>query len=238
MGPPPGSAVPSRGPLLQVRALACDRGGRQLFGGLELQVSPGEIVWLRGTNGRGKTSLLRLLCGLSTPAGGEIELRASPTPSEAAGICWVAHANALKDDLKAGEALGFLCALAGIRPTVAELGRALDRMGVLSHEHALVRTLSQGQRRRVALARLAMSLRTPLWLLDEPFDALDDRGVQALKSLLGEHASTGGATVLTSHQDVGLGQLASAGAMVLREFSLDASPGDNVPAHAADRMQT
>lgn len=222
MGQPPAEAAHGDAALLQAQALACERGGRRLFDGLDLKIAPGEIVWLRGANGRGKTSLLRLLCGLSTPIAGQIVPGALHTPSSAAGRCWIAHANALKEDLEAGEALRFLCAIAGLRCATSQIRQALGRMGVLPHEHALVRTLSQGQRRRVALARLALSLHVPLWMLDEPFDALDEEGVQALKVLLQEHARLHGATILSSHQDVGLGQWASSGRIALREFTLDA----------------
>lgn len=222
MGRPPGDAAQDSAALLQAQALSCERGGRRLFDGLDLKIAPGEIVWLRGTNGRGKTSLLRLLCGLSTPAAGRIVPGPRQTPSTTAGQCWIAHANALKEDLQAGEALRFLCAIAGLHCETAQIRQALERMGVLPQEHAPVRTLSQGQRRRVALARLALSLREPLWMLDEPFDALDDQGVQALKALLQEHARLHGATILSSHQDVGLQPWASSEGVALREFTLGA----------------
>lgn len=213
--------------VLQARGLACERGSRRLFEGLDLDVAAGEIVWLRGANGRGKTSLLRLLCGLSSPAAGDIRTPLS-RPGAAHGDspaaqapCWIAHANALKDDLGAGEALRFLCALAGRPASADEARQALSRMGVGSRLDAPVRTLSQGQRRRVALARLALALPVTLWLLDEPFDALDGDGVQALKTLLQDHAQLGGATVLTSHQDADLPSLARGGHARLREVWLD-----------------
>lgn len=206
-------------PLLRARALAGSRGERRLFEGLDLSLRPGEVVWLRGRNGRGKTTLLRLLAGLSTPAAGTIELQGQPLRQAAAEgrrrLCYVAHANALKDDLSATEALRFLARIGGIRPGDDELERALARLGVASRAAAAVRTLSQGQRRRVALARLALPDAPLLWLLDEPFDALDDRGIEVLNGLLTAHARAGGTTLLTSHQALSLRE------PVPRELRLD-----------------
>ena len=194
--------------LLSVRSLAAQRGDRLLFEGLDLDVAPSEVVWLRGRNGRGKTTLLRILAGLSTPAAGEVQI-AGLSMSSAAGqckasMCYVAHANALKDDLTATQALAFLAGLHDGPPADDVIVAALARLGVGSRAAALVRTLSQGQRRRVALARLALPDRPPLWLLDEPFDALDDRGIEILNGLLAEHAARGGSALLTSHQALSL----------------------------------
>jgi heme exporter protein A len=206
-------------PLLRARALAGRRGERRLFEGLELSLRPGDVVWLRGRNGRGKTTLLRMLAGLSTPEAGTIELDGRPLQQAAAEgrrrLHYIAHANALKDDLSATEALRFLARIGGTRPSDEALQRALARLGVASRAAAPVRTLSQGQRRRVALARLALPDAPPLWLLDEPFDALDDRGIEVLNGLLTEHAGAGGATLLTSHQALSLRE------PVPRELRLD-----------------
>lgn len=195
-------------PLLEVQRLAASRGERRLFQGLDLALHAGHIVWLRGRNGRGKTTLLRLLAGLSTPAEGEIRvrgqaLRTAPT-SWRAEVGYLAHANALKDDLTAAEALRFAGALTGLTPHPAQVLEALRRLGLSSRAGAPVRTLSQGQRRRVALARLALPCAPRVWLLDEPFDALDDRAVEVLNTLLAEHAAAGGAALLTSHQALSL----------------------------------
>jgi heme exporter protein A len=165
-------------------------------------------MWLRGRNGRGKTTLLRLLAGLSTPAQGDIlvlgqSLKGAPVSLRSA-VGYLAHANALKDDLTAAEALSFVGALAGYTPSPAEVVDALKRLGIASRAGAPVRTLSQGQRRRVALARLALPRGPRVWLLDEPFDALDDRGVEVLNGLLADHAASGGAVLLTSHQALSL----------------------------------
>ena len=178
---------------LSATELACRRGERVLFRGLNLTVLPGQIVWLRGANGQGKTSLLRLLAGLTRPEAGRIEHGAGRER------VYVAHANALKDDLTVAESLMFLSRLHGFDTGAEAHDRALHRFGLHSRRSAPVRTLSQGQRRRVALARLCTAPATALWLLDEPFDALDAEGVDALNALLAEHAARGGSVVLTSH---------------------------------------
>ncbi len=189
-------------PLLAACALACRRGDRLLFEGLDFALQPGQIIWLRGANGRGKTSLLRLLAGLSQPADGEIER------SDAArhGFVYIAHANALKDDLSALENLQFLARLHGDAADAPACTEALRRFGMAGRRSAPVRTLSQGQRRRVALARLALARPGTLWILDEPYDALDAEGCTTLNELLAAHARTGGAVVLTSHLELGLAE--------------------------------
>jgi heme exporter protein A len=188
--------------VLAARGLACRRGDRILFAGFDLEIHPGQIVWLRGTNGRGKTSLLRLLAGLSRPEQGGITWHG--TPIRAAEdfhrrLVYVGHSNALKDDLTAMESLRFLALLHGRAAARPALLEALRRCGVQAQRDAPVRTLSQGQRRRVALARLCLESEASLWILDEPFDALDTQGVDVLNGLLTDHARRGGCVVLTSH---------------------------------------
>lgn len=176
--------------------VACERGERLLFAALDLHVAAGSIAWLRGANGRGKTTLLRTIAGLSKPAAGRIERRGAA----ASWPClYLAHANALKDDLSAAESLRFLLRLADLDHGDDHVDAALTRVGMAGRRHAPVRTLSQGQRRRVALARLAAATGPALWLLDEPYDALDDDGVSLLDGILAEHAGRGGIVVLTSH---------------------------------------
>lgn len=197
---------------LAVAGVACQRGERTLFSGLDLAIGPGQVVWIRGANGRGKTSLLRLLSGLSTPAAGGITWQGQALKQAGATfrhrLVYVAHANGLKDDLSALEALRFLAAIHG-RPTGADaLDAALRMLGIANRRHAPIRTLSQGQRRRVALARLALDLASDggggLWLLDEPYDALDSDGIAIVDGLLSAHARRGGSAALTSHLPVGL----------------------------------
>jgi heme exporter protein A len=194
--------------VLSARALACRRGRRLLFRGLDLRLEPGSVTWLRGTNGSGKTSLLRLLAGLSQPAEGEVRWQDQPLRRAGADahrrIVYIGHANALKDDLTLAESLAALATLAGLDDAPRRARRALDRLGLASRAGAMVRTLSQGQRRRGALARLALDDAPRTWLLDEPLDALDAQSQQQFAALVDEHRARGGATLLTSHQSIGL----------------------------------
>jgi heme exporter protein A len=185
-------------PAVAASGLACRRGERLLFRELNLAVEPGQIVWVRGANGQGKTSLLRLLGGLARPEAGRIAFAAGRER------VYVGHANALKEDLTVAESLLFLSRLHGFSSEADAQAGALRRFGLHSRRNAPVRTLSQGQRRRVALARLCVAPASALWLLDEPFDALDAEGVEALNALLAEHAGRGGCVVLTSHVPLSL----------------------------------
>lgn len=201
-------APPAGRCILQTHALAGERGDRRLFEGLDLALAAGSVTWLRGRNGRGKTTLLRLLAGLATPAEGSIQLLGQPQreagPEGRRMWVYVGHQNALKDDLSVTEALRFLARLHGLPHDEAALRQALKRLGIAQRQHAMVRTLSQGQRRRVALARLALSAGAPLWLLDEPYDALDSDGIEALNAVIAAHAAAGGCVLLTSHQALSL----------------------------------
>jgi heme exporter protein A len=190
---------------LAARRLACRRGHRRLFAGVDLALEAGTITWLRGANGSGKTSLLRILAGLSRPEEGVIERDGTPI--------YVAHGNALKDDLTLVEAVAFLARLHGVAAPRDRALRALAALGIEGRANAFVRTLSQGQRRRGALSRLALDDAPSAWLLDEPYDALDRDGTARLSSLIEAHAARGGSVLLTSHQPVTL-----AGA---REFELE-----------------
>jgi heme exporter protein A len=194
--------------MLELDDLACERGGRALFAGLCASVGAGSALRVEGANGAGKTSLLRMVCGLSAPARGEVRWQGEPIGrlrEEYAGqLVYLGHAAALKDDLSATENLQAACCLAGMRVPTTELALALAASGLQGREHLPVRVLSQGQRRRVALARLALPAPPPLWVLDEPFNALDNAAVAWLLNLLEAHLRGGGLLVLTSHQPVAL----------------------------------
>ena len=202
---------------LAANRLACRRGNRLLFRGLDLQIEPGTVTWLRGANGSGKTSLMRILAGLSHADCGEVTWQGQPLgTSDAAArrhTIYVGHANALKDDLTLLEALAFLATLNELDDAVPRARHALGQLGLSSCAHAFVRTLSQGQRRRGALARLALDDVARTWILDEPFDSLDAQSTRALADLIESHGVRGGATLLTSHQPI---QLAG-----MREFDLE-----------------
>ena len=206
-------------PTLAAIDLACRRGNRRLFAGVNFAVDGGRATWLRGRNGRGKTSLLRLAAGLSLPESGRITWGGVPV-REAEGMAqrlvYIAHASALKDDLSVTESLRFLALLHGRDASTAALHAALDRVGMGARRDALVRTLSQGQRRRATLARLALERKESLWILDEPYDALDSDGIDAVNALLNEHLARGGSVLLTSHQAAG------ATAPPMDAFDLDA----------------
>jgi heme exporter protein A len=193
---------------LGARALACRRGRRLLFRGLDLQLSPGSITWLRGRNGSGKTSLLRILAGLSAPAEGDLTWNGAALAQADAdarqAVIYIGHANALKDDLTLAESVVFLARLQAVEEAPQRALAALDRLGLASRRDAPVRTLSQGQRRRGALARLALDEQPRTWILDEPYDALDQDSVELLSGLVQAHAARGGAVLMTSHQAVTL----------------------------------
>lgn len=179
---------------LRTRGLACERGERRLFSDFDFTLHAGDIVWLRAANGFGKTSLLRVIAGLAQPAAGTIEWHEPRSP-----LLYLAHANALKDDLTIVESLRYLARLHGLEAPDAALADAMRRFGLHSRRHTPIRTLSQGQRRRVALMRLCLSPPHAAWLLDEPWDALDDEGSAIVSSLLAEHAMCGGCVLFTSH---------------------------------------
>jgi heme exporter protein A len=194
--------------VLRAAGLAGRRGRRLLFADLDLELAPGALVWLRGPNGVGKTSLMRLLAGLAQPEAGTVTWRGAPIRTARADwqrdLIYIGHLNALKDDLTLAEALEFLAALGGATPTAAQVQRALEAVGIGQRRHAAVRTLSQGQRRRGALARLALDDAPRVWILDEPHDALDTEGRSALDALLVAHAQRGGRVLLTSHHELRL----------------------------------
>ena len=218
--PSPAAPLPS----LRLVDVACRRGDRLLFAGLDETLAGGELLWLRGGNGRGKTSLLRLVAGLAAADRGQIlwgDEPARKSPRFAAQLVYIAHANALKDDLTATESLAFLARIHGREPAPAALRAALVRMGLAGRERTPTRSLSQGLRRRVALARLALETQPGLWVLDEPFDALDVAGTAALHALLAAHRARGGSVLLTSHHLHLDAEAASAG---FRTLDLDALP--------------
>jgi len=184
---------------LAARGLACRRGDRVLFRNLDLDVAPGELVWLRAANGYGKTTLLRVIAGLSKPEAGTIAWREGTVDVARGPLLFLAHANALKEDLTVTESVRYLTRLHGLDASDAAIADAIRRIGLDGRRDAPIRTLSQGQRRRVALTRLCLSVPEATWLLDEPFDALDSDGVERVGALIDGHAARGGNALFTSH---------------------------------------
>lgn len=193
--------------MLQAADLECERGGKVLFRGLSFSLAVGESLRVAGANGSGKTSLLRILCGLLPPSSGEVRWQGAPIrglgEEYSTRLVYLGHAPAVKGDLTAAENLAIACQLAGDTIADGSIREALGRFG-LAGEQQPVRRLSQGQRRRAALARLALSDARPLWLLDEPFSALDADGIALLNTLTRDHMARGGAVVFSTHQDPGI----------------------------------
>ncbi|HET7198676.1 MAG TPA: cytochrome c biogenesis heme-transporting ATPase CcmA, partial [Burkholderiales bacterium] len=187
--------------MLETKDLACERGGVRLFAGLGFSVGAGALLRVKGPNGSGKTSLLRIVCGLLTPSRGEVRWRGEPVAALreefSRELVYLGHAPAVKDDLTPAENLDIACRLAGISFTRQELSLALEGFAVPDRP---VRRLSQGQRRRAALARLALSGAVPLWLLDEPLAALDVSAAALVEELARRHVERGGAVIYTTHQ--------------------------------------
>lgn len=181
------------GLLLRANELRCERGGRAVCTPQSFTVRAGKALWLRGRNGSGKTSLLRVLAGLAAPSGGEL-WRAPHT-----GVLYAGHQNAVKDDLSLFENLQFLAQMGKLHAADDEIKAALSHWGLWATRHRPARVLSQGLRRRLNLARLSLADQRALWVLDEPFDALDDDGVAVLVGQMYAHHVRGGATVLSSH---------------------------------------
>jgi heme exporter protein A len=186
--------------MLEARELACLRGERIVFAGVSFRIAPGEALLLTGANGAGKSSLLRLLAGLLPPAAGALLWEGADALADRAEharrLRFLSPQDALKPALTARESLAFAARLQGGGGGV---DAALDALGLLPLAELPVRLLSTGQRRRLALARLALAPMAPLWLLDEPTLGLDAASVSRLGGLLAEHRGRGGAVVAATH---------------------------------------
>jgi heme exporter protein A len=194
--------------MLSVAELSCVRADHTLFSGVGFDLAPGECLHLEGGNGVGKTSLLRILAGFAPAAQGQVrwqgELLGSSACRLSQDLLYLGHQLALKEELNAVENLQAGAAIAGA-PAIREVAlAALQQLGLGSRAALPVRVLSQGQKRRVALARLVIQTQ-PLWLLDEPFVALDGQAQQLVASLMQAHLARGGLVLFTSHQPVDFG---------------------------------
>lgn len=193
--------------MLEVKNLECVRGDHCLFSGLNFSLQTGELMHLRGSNGSGKTSLLRTLCGLMHPAAGEVlwqgESIEDLQDEYYRHLLYLGHLGGIKGELSAFENLKLAFHLAGMDKNQDEIIDALGALGLAGREDLPTKVLSQGQKRRVALARLMISDAT-LWVLDEPFTALDVAAVDFLKNLVVRHVESSGMVILTTHQEVEL----------------------------------
>lgn len=192
--------------MLSLVDISCARGDRILFSGANLDLQPGQALYVTGSNGAGKTSLLRLLSGLATPEHGEVCWNGEPIrrlrEEFARHLLFLGHAAALKDELSATENLVISAAISGRHVSSEQAITALRVFGLKGREDLPTRVLSAGQRRRVNLARLLLPEPPKLWVLDEPFTALDVKAIDQLSRILGRHLISGGMIVYTTHLEV------------------------------------
>jgi heme exporter protein A len=193
--------------MLEVINLTCVRGARRLFKDLNFSASEGELVELRGPNGSGKTSLLRILCGLATPAAGEVQWHGTNIQKLGeeyfASLVYLGHQNGVKDELTAIENLRVSSAVAGTPVMALEAQEILQRVGLSQQQHLPARVLSAGQRRRLGMTRLLTS-QAKLWILDEVLTSLDDSAMNLSRELIAEHLQKDGIAIVATHQDLNL----------------------------------
>jgi heme exporter protein A len=193
--------------MLRAERLAAQRGGVILFANVEFALGPGEALIVTGANGTGKTTLLRMVAGLTEPHEGRLSWDRAPTTAFDEALrdatLYVGHAAALKDEFTAEENLLSLAALHGAGASRDAVRRALDEWSLGRHADVPARVLSQGQRRRVSLARISLARRR-LWVLDEPATALDAHGVATLEKRIGAHLAAQGTAVIATHQTLAL----------------------------------
>jgi heme exporter protein A len=198
--------------MLEATNLGCVRGDRRLFKGVNFSLAPGTFLQLQGPNGSGKTSLLRIICGLLAQAEGEIRWQGANISSLGdeyfTAVTYLGHRTGVKDELSGLENLRVSNALSGIEITEDKARAVLKTMGLGGRESLPARLLSEGQRRRVALARLIVC-NTTLWLLDEVLTSLDSAAISLVRSLIEEHLSNGGMAIVATHQELALSAVSS-----------------------------
>ena len=192
--------------MLMARSLYCERDDRVLFESLDMELREGQVVQVKGNNGTGKTTLLRMLCGLNDSYEGEIEWYGQPIKQQredfSGSLLYIGHRAGVNKVLTPLENLRWSCS---IQQSVSEeqILNALHAVGLRGFEESQCFTLSAGQQQRVSLARLLIC-HTKLWVLDEPFTTLDVEGVALLEQLIGKHAANGGSVLVTTHHPLAL----------------------------------
>ncbi|MCF6218591.1 MAG: cytochrome c biogenesis heme-transporting ATPase CcmA [Gammaproteobacteria bacterium] len=191
--------------MLQILDLECVRGDLLLFTGLNFALESGELLHVKGANGSGKTTLLRTVCGLSHPESGEVIWQGEAIRKQGERyrdeLTYIGHLNGVKDELTVLENLRIATMLSGEHHSEDQLIDALVKIGLGERIDLPAKALSQGQRRRVSLARLLLS-ESKLWVLDEPYTALDVSVIATLQQVIAQHLQGGGVVLLTTHQDV------------------------------------
>lgn len=190
--------------MLEVKNLFCERDERVLFANFSFQINTAEVVQIIGQNGSGKTTLLRILCGLSDAYSGEIYWQGTDLDEVRdqyyQEMLYVGHLAGVKGSLTAEENLRWMMQLDKSLDKCT-IATALKQVGLYGFEDVPCHSLSAGQQRRVGLARLYLSS-APLWILDEPFTALDKKGVKEKEALIANHIQEGGSVILTTHHDL------------------------------------
>ncbi len=216
--------------LLEINGLECVRGDKQLFSDLSFSLEAGSLLHVHGPNGSGKTTLLRAIAGLVLPENGEIRWNGEASEKQKDDfnreLLYLGHHYGLKFELTGYENLKVFANLSGAEISEQEVEAALIRFGLAHCVELPVKVLSQGQKRRVALARLLLQ-RSKLWILDEPFVALDAAAVELLLGVIKAHVADGGMVILTTHQAVAIdaGQLQH---LHLGQQHLDQQPSGSV----------
>jgi len=191
--------------MLEVTNLGCVRGHRTLFSDVNFSMSPGTLLQLTGPNGSGKTSLLRIVCGIMAPERGEVRWEGAKIRSlgeeYSRSLSYLGHRNGIKEELSSLENLRIAAGLAGFSLSREKAREALKQTGLAGRENLPARFLSEGQRRRSALARL-VACRTRLWVLDEVLASLDAAAVKLVESLLETHLSNDGMAIVATHQEL------------------------------------